>query len=121
VGYPIYWLGDGLCLFAGLAAFGPAPNVVDLLVAYTTGYIAVALPLPAGGAGGVDAAMVFSLTLVGIDLEQALLGVAVYRAFTFWLPVAPALAVVPTLPRLAKRLDDIAEGRAGTQVVPASA
>jgi uncharacterized membrane protein YbhN (UPF0104 family) len=63
--------------------------------------------------------MVFSLTLVGIDLEQALLGVAVYRAFTFWLPVAPALAVVPTLPRLAKQLDDIAERRAEGAPVPA--
>lgn len=121
LGYPIYWLGDGLCLFAGLTAFGPAPNIADLLVAYTTGYIAVALPLPAGGAGGVDAAMVFSLTLIGIDLEQALLGVAVYRAFTFWLPILPALAVIPSLPRLAKRLDSIAEAHTGPSAVPTAA
>lgn len=111
-GYPVYWLGNGLCLFAGLTAFGPAPNVVALLVAYTTGYIAVALPLPAGGAGGVDAALVFALTLIGIDLEQALLGVGVYRAFTFWLPVLPALMLIPALPRLARRLEQVGEARA---------
>ena len=61
-----YWFGDALALFAGLAAFGPNPNVADMLIAYTTGYIAVALPLPAGGAGGIDAAMVGALVLADI-------------------------------------------------------
>lgn len=118
LGYPIYWFGDGLCLYAGLAAFGPAPDVLDLIIAYTTGYIAVALPLPAGGAGGVDAAMVGMLTVVGVDLQQALLGVAVYRLFTFWLPIAPALAVVPTLPGLARELDAIAAARGARATEP---
>lgn len=109
-GYPVYWLGDVVCFGAALAAFGPMPSPAGLLVAYATGYIAVALPLPAGGAGGVDAAMVLMLTVVGVDLDQALLGVLVYRLFTFWLPLLPALVVVPTLPRLARELSGLRRG-----------
>lgn len=107
VGYPIYWFGDALALYAGLSAFGPNPNVADMLIAYTTGYIAVALPLPAGGAGGIDAAMVGALALAGIPLQQALLGVLVYRLFTFWLPILPALAVIPFLRGLGRELDGV--------------
>lgn len=111
IGYPIYWFGDALALFAGLAAFGPNPNVADMLIAYTTGYIAVALPLPAGGAGGIDAAMVGALALAGIPIEQALLGVLVYRLFTFWLPILPALSVIPLLRGLGRELDDVKAAR----------
>jgi uncharacterized membrane protein YbhN (UPF0104 family) len=107
IGYPVYWFGDALALYAGLSAFGPNPNVADMLIAYTTGYIAVALPLPAGGAGGIDAAMVGALALAGIPIEQALLGVLVYRLFTFWLPIVPALSVIPLLPGLGRELDQV--------------
>lgn len=121
IGYPIYWLGDVLALYAGLAAFGPDPNVADMLVAYTTGYIAVALPLPAGGAGGIDAAMVGALALVGIPIEQALLGVLVYRLFTFWLPILPALAVIPLLRGLGRELDRVKAARLGAPAGAAAA
>ena len=114
IGYPIYWFGDALALYAGLAAFGPNPNVADMLVAYTTGYIAVALPLPAGGAGGIDAAMVGALALAGIPIEQALLGVLVYRLFTFWLPILPALGVIPLLRGLGRELDAVKAERERT-------
>ena len=96
-----------MALYAGLSAFGPNPNIADMILAYTTGYIAVALPLPAGGAGGIDAAMVGALALVGIDIEQALLGVLVYRLFTFWLPILPALASIPLLRPLGRELDAV--------------
>ena len=60
-----------------------------------------------GGAGGIDAAMVGALALAGIPIEQALLGVLVYRLFTFWLPIVPALSVIPLLPGLGRELDQV--------------
>jgi len=42
--------------------------VPALVLAYTTAYVVTALPLPAGGAGGIEAGVAFSLNAVGIAL-----------------------------------------------------
>lgn len=60
-------------------------------------YLGAAAGFPVFGAGGVDAAMVFSLSAVGVPLGTALLGVFAYRVATYWLPLVPALWVVPRL------------------------
>jgi undecaprenyl-diphosphatase len=114
LGFPLYWAGEMACLYAGLQAFGADVPVAGLVLGYATGKVATALPLPAGGAGGVDAAMTYSLVLIGVPLAPALLGVFAYRLFSFWLPLVPALAVVPNLRTLREELE--AEPRS----VPAS-
>jgi hypothetical protein len=48
--------------------------------------------------------MAFALHAVGIALAPALLGVLIYRLITFWLPVVPALALLPSLRRLNRSL-----------------
>jgi uncharacterized membrane protein YbhN (UPF0104 family) len=111
-GYPLYWAGHLLALYASLRAFGQTIAIAGLVLAYATGYIANALPLPAGGAGGVDASLALTLTLVGIPLAPALLAALVYRGFTFWLPVLPALGLLATAPRLAQDLEAVADRRA---------
>jgi uncharacterized membrane protein YbhN (UPF0104 family) len=95
IGAPLYWLADAACMWAALRAFDVRISLSALLFAYCTGYLAALLPLPAGGVGGVDAAMTFALTLVGVPLAPALLAVFVYRFFKFWLPMLPALALLP--------------------------
>jgi uncharacterized membrane protein YbhN (UPF0104 family) len=95
LGFPLYWAGDVLTLYAALRAFGVHPHLVPLVLAYCTAFVVTALPLPAGGSGGVEAGLAFSLNAVGIPLAPALLGTLVYRAFTLWLPVGPALALLP--------------------------
>jgi glycosyltransferase 2 family protein len=101
-GAGLYWAGDLLCLWGGLRAFGVHAGLASLVLAYSIGYLVAALPLPAGGAGGVDAAMTYALTIVGIPLAPALLGTFAYRLFNFWLPMLPALAVLPTVRRLGR-------------------
>lgn len=103
-GAAAYWTGDVICLWAGLRAFGIHLALPALVLAYGTGYLVAALPLPAGGAGGVDAAMTYALTLVGVPLAPALLGTLAYRLFNFWLPVVPTLIVLPGMRRLAREL-----------------
>src|SRR5204862_129041 len=56
--------------------------------------------LPGGGAGLVEVLMTFALVWVGVPFAPALLGVLVYRLFNFWLPIVPALAVLPTVKSL---------------------
>jgi uncharacterized membrane protein YbhN (UPF0104 family) len=99
-GAALYWAGDLLCLWGGLRAFGVEIGLASLVLAYSVGYLVAALPLPAGGAGGVDAAMTYALTIVGVPLAPALLGTFAFRLFNFWLPMLPALAVLPTVRRL---------------------
>lgn len=84
-----YWVGDVVSLWAGLHAFGVAPEVAALVAAYTTGYVAQALPIPLIATAGVDAATTFLLHALGVPLEGALLGVVAHRLFAFWIPIVP--------------------------------
>jgi uncharacterized protein (TIRG00374 family) len=107
IGFFVYWGGDILTLYAALRAFGVHVGLVPLVLAYTTAYVVTSLPLPAGGAGGVEAGLAFSLHAVGVPLAPALLATLVYRVFTLWLPIVPALALLPQLRRLAEELPGV--------------
>lgn len=104
LGFPLYWAGDVLILYAALRAFGVHPHPVPLMLAYATGFAITALPLPAGGSGGVEAGLTFALNSIGIAVAPALLATLVYRAFTLWLPVGPALALLPQVRTLDHQL-----------------
>jgi undecaprenyl-diphosphatase len=117
IGYPIYWAGEMLTLYAAIRAFGVSVPVGSLVLAYATSFVISALPLPAGGAGGVEAAVAFALTGIGIPLAPALLSVFLFRIVTFWLPVLPALMLLPglrslnaTLPSVPRTRPDADEG-----------
>jgi uncharacterized membrane protein YbhN (UPF0104 family) len=113
VGAGLYWLGDIVTLWAGLRAFDVQIGLVALVLGYATGYAATMLPLPAGGVGGVDAAMTYALTLVGVPLVPALLGVFAYRFFNFWLPFVPGLIAGATVHAAYIRLPDVPHPAAG--------
>lgn len=108
LGYSLYWAGDMLTLYACIRAFEADLGIVPLVLVYATAYVATALPLPVGGAGGVDAAFTLTLNAVGIPLAPALLIAVTYRGVSFWLPILPALALLTTAPRLARDLREVA-------------
>jgi uncharacterized membrane protein YbhN (UPF0104 family) len=107
-----YWTGDVVCLWAALHSVGESLPIAELVLAYATGYAAMVLPLPFGGVGGVDAAMTYALTAVGVPLAPALVAVAVYRLFGFWVPTIPALGALALLPRAGRALERAAEAAA---------
>jgi uncharacterized membrane protein YbhN (UPF0104 family) len=100
IGVSLYWLGDIACLWAALKIYNAEISTPALILAYATGYVATRRSLPAGGAGLVEVMMTFALVWVGLPLAPALLGVVTYRAFSFWLPVIPALAALPAVKRM---------------------
>jgi uncharacterized membrane protein YbhN (UPF0104 family) len=100
LGYPLYWAGQLLVVYGAVRSFGATIGVLPLVLAFATGYVATALPLPAGGAGGIEAALALTLHAVGVPLSSALLAAVLYRVVTFWLPLIPALALLPSLRRL---------------------
>jgi uncharacterized membrane protein YbhN (UPF0104 family) len=104
----VYWAGNVVCLWAALRSIGEPLPPAELVLAFATGQVAMILPLPLGGVGGVDAALTYALTAVGVPLAPALVAVAVYRLFSFWLPTIPALAALAFLPRVGRSLEQAA-------------
>lgn len=71
--------------------------ILPLLAAYLVGAAAgSALPAP-GGIGSTEAALVVTLTAVGITAGTALHAVLLFRAITFWAPVPIGLLTWRTL------------------------
>ena len=100
----LYWAGSVACLWAALRSVGVGLPLPELVLAFAAGHAAMILPLPLGGVGGVDAALTYSLTVVGVPLALALVAAGVYRLFTFWAPTIPALAALLVVRRAGTQL-----------------
>ncbi len=104
VGYPLFWIGDFFILWISLRAFGYDLSPARLVVAEATAWALNFVPLPGGGAGFSEAAMAYTLHAVGVPLSQAIFAALVYRTVNFWLPLVPAVALLPRVPRLQESL-----------------
>ena len=96
-----YLLFDIAVLWTTFAAVGPLPPLAPLIVAYLAGYLANAIPIPAG-VGVLDSGLVGALTLYGLPVTKAAAAVLVYHAIAFWIPtLGGTLAYARLRPRLA--------------------
>ena len=87
----------GVCF----TAFGnDVPPVGVLLLAYIIGLLGGLIPIP-GGIGGVDAGLIGTLVLYGVDATDAAVAVIAYRGI---LLSVPALLGLPALALLRRRL-----------------
>lgn len=103
LGNVLYWAGDIGCLWAALALCGSRIELAKLVLAYAAGYVLTRRALPAGGAGFVEVALTFALVGMGVRLVPALVAVVIYRLFNFWLPIVPALLLMPAISDLRRR------------------
>jgi uncharacterized membrane protein YbhN (UPF0104 family) len=93
---------DIAVLWATFSAVGDTPPVAALVLGYTIGYVANALPVP-GGAGVLDAGLVGALVLYGATPAHAAAAVLVYHAIALWIPsLGGLLAYARIRPRLAR-------------------
>jgi len=93
----LFWAGDALAAWAGLAAFGVLMNGAALLVGYCTGMLFTRRTAPLAGAGTLTLILPLTIWASGAPLATAITGVAAYRGLCFWLPLPPALASLPVL------------------------
>ncbi|HET6963494.1 MAG TPA: lysylphosphatidylglycerol synthase transmembrane domain-containing protein [Acidimicrobiales bacterium] len=96
----VLWGGELITVWAALRAFDYHIGYGALAIGYATGYVSTTLPLPAGGAGGVDAASAYALTLVGVPIAPALLATVIQRLCTYWLPLGVAIVAARSVKRL---------------------
>jgi len=88
-----YWAFDAAVLWAMLRAFGSAPALPVIALAYFLGQVANTVPLPGSVSGGMAAVLIAS----GVAPELAVPAVLAYRALAVWLPTPAAIAAVPAL------------------------
>lgn len=102
-----YLVFDIAVLWASFRAFGAAPPVAVLVIAYLVGQLGGLIPIP-GGIGGVDGGLIGALALYHVPLAAATAAVIVYRAV---LLVLPAVLGGPALLRLRRVLgrEDVAQ------------
>jgi uncharacterized membrane protein YbhN (UPF0104 family) len=109
IGGLMWWAFDIAVLWASFRAFGEAPPVAILVMAYFLGLVGNALPF-LGSVGGVDGGMIAALVAFGANPAAALVAVIVYRLFSCWAPTIPgALAFA----RLRRRVSAWQETDAG--------
>lgn len=80
-----YLAFDLVVFWACFRAFGTAPALGALLLAYLFGQLGAVIPVP-GGIGGVDAGLVGALVLYGTPAATAAVGVLAYRAVLLSVP-----------------------------------
>jgi uncharacterized protein (TIRG00374 family) len=80
-----YLIFDVAILWAAFRAFGAAPAVAILSIAYLIGELGGLIPVP-GGIGGVDAGLVGTLVLYNVPITAATSAVLAYRAIALWIP-----------------------------------
>jgi len=82
-------------------AFGATPSIPAVAVVFFAGtIIGSAVPTP-GGLGGVETALTFGLTAIGLDYSVALSSVLLFRLCTYWLPIPLGWASLNYLQRVA--------------------
>jgi uncharacterized membrane protein YbhN (UPF0104 family) len=112
-----YWAFDAAVLWAMLHAFGAAPVLPAVALAYLVGQLANTIPIPGSVSGGMTGALI----ALGVPAELALPAVLAYRAIATWLPSPLGVAAIPGLRATVTRWG-AEDGRenASSQVVPAA-
>ena len=110
LGAVAWWAFDIATLWASFNAFGAAPPIGVVVMAYFLGMFGNLLPLP-GGIGGVDGGMIGAFLAFGVSGSLAVVAVLVYRGFAFWLPTIPGAVAYFQLRR---RVASWARTEAGT-------
>jgi uncharacterized membrane protein YbhN (UPF0104 family) len=98
VGGLMWWAFDIAVLWAAFRAFGEAPPVAILVLAYFLGLVGNALPF-LGSVGGVDGGMIAALVAFGVNPAASVVAVIVYRLFSCWAPVVPGAVAFARLRR----------------------
>lgn len=97
-----WWALNVAILWACFHAFGSAPPLAVIVMAYFVGMLGNLLPLP-GGVGGVDGGMIGAFTAFGVSGGLSVVVVLAYRAFAFWLPTLPGAVAYFQLRRTLNR------------------
>jgi uncharacterized protein (TIRG00374 family) len=97
-----YLLFDMLIVWATFRAFGSAPPLAIIFMAYLIGELGGLIPVP-GGIGGIDAGLVGTFVLYNVSITSAASAVLAYRAIALWVPAVLGSGAFVLLRRTLRR------------------
>jgi uncharacterized protein (TIRG00374 family) len=100
-----YLAFDVMVLWATFHAFGAAPPLAIVWIAYLIGELGGLIPVP-GGIGGVDAGLVGAFVLYNVPIASAASAVLAYRAIALWVPAILGATAFVALRRTLRRESD---------------
>lgn len=80
-----YMAFDIAVMYACFEAFGSAPPVAIVILAYIIGQLGGLIPVP-GGIGGTEGGLIGTFALYHVGLAEATVAVLAYRALALWIP-----------------------------------
>ena len=100
-----YLVFDVMILWATFHAFGSAPPLAIVWIAYLIGELGGLIPVP-GGIGGVDLGLVGTFALYDVPITAAASAVLAYRAIALWVPAVLGSVAFVALRRTLRRESD---------------
>jgi uncharacterized protein (TIRG00374 family) len=97
-----YLFFDVMIVWATFRAFGAAPPLAIVWIAYLIGELGGLIPVP-GGIGGVDAGLVGTFVLYNVPITSATSAVLAYRAIALWVPALLGSAAFLALRRTLRK------------------
>jgi uncharacterized protein (TIRG00374 family) len=103
-----YMVFDILALWGSFRAFGFAPQLTIVWIAYLIGQLGNLVPLP-GGIGGVELGLIGMLILYGLPAATSTAAVLLYRVLELWIPAVLGIVAFVQLRMLLRREADAIE------------
>jgi uncharacterized protein (TIRG00374 family) len=100
-----YLVFDVMIVWAMFHAFGSAPPLAIVWIAYLIGELGGLIPFP-GGIGGVDLGLVGTFALYDVPITAVASAVLAYRAIALWVPAVLGSVAFVALRRTLRRESD---------------
>jgi hypothetical protein len=108
LGMALFWAAEAFAAWAALAALGVRMNVAALIVGFGTGMVFTRRTGPLGGASVLVLVLPPALWYSGAPLAAAVAAVFIYQFLFQWLPMVPALTLLPTLRAMGEQRERLA-------------
>jgi len=118
-----FWAANIGILWAAFHAYDVEVPLGVVIQGFFIGMVANLFPLAPGGVGAVDAGMIGTFVLFGLDGTTVFAAILTYRLMAFWLPIPPGIVAFFQLRQTVQRWDrekrSSSRSRAPDGLVPA--
>ncbi|HYH62725.1 MAG TPA: lysylphosphatidylglycerol synthase transmembrane domain-containing protein [Solirubrobacterales bacterium] len=101
-----FWAANIAIMWASFEAFGLDVSGAVVVQGFFVGMAANLIPGAPGGVGAVDAGMIGTYVLFGLDGSSVFAAVLMYRFIAFWLPLPPGIVAFFQLRRTISRWEE---------------
>ena len=98
----VIWFFEGLVLYVSLLSVGLFLSPLICFVLVSISFLVGAVTFLPGGLGSLDAALIFLISLFGLDVNAVVAGVIVYRVLSYLMLAVLGVGSMPFLNRWSK-------------------